>query len=314
MTALLVAATGGHLSQLVDLADRIEGLEDRLWVTIDSPQSRTLLRGQPVEFIRSIEERDVPGVLRGLREAHRIIRRVRPTAVISTGSGIALSFLPYAALRNIPAHYIESAARVDLPSLTGRLLQYVPRVKLYRQYPGSGRGPWSFVGSVFDGFKRVDQPVRPVRRVVVMLGSGVHSFRRLIDRLVTLLPSDADILWQTGSTPVGDLQIAARPLVPADALAQAVAEADVVISHAGCGSALLALKVGKYPILVPRMREQGELVDAHQVQLARFLESQDLALFRTPETMSPGDLVLAAGRTVAKTQPQSLRLALARIG
>ena len=142
-----------------------------------------------------------------------------------------------------------------------------------------------------------------------MLGSGVHSFRRLVERLVTLLPREADILWQTGSTPVGDLAIAARPLVPADDLAQAVAEADVVISHAGCGSALLALQAGKYPILVPRMPERGELVDAHQVQLARFLAGEDLALFRTTETMSSGDLALVAGRMIQKSRPPRLMLA-----
>jgi UDP-N-acetylglucosamine transferase subunit ALG13 len=95
--------------------------------------------------------------------------------------------------------------------------------------------------------------------------------------LVACLPRNAEILWQTGSTLVDDLGIAAQPLVPAADLERAVAEADVVISHAGCGSALLALNAGKYPILVPRQPESGELVDGHQVQLARFLDQRGLA-------------------------------------
>jgi UDP-N-acetylglucosamine transferase subunit ALG13 len=310
MTTVLVAANGGHLSQLLQLADRIESVgSDRLWVTFDSPQSRSMLRGQPTHFIRSIEERDVSGVLRGVRDARRVLRSVDASAVISTGSGIALSFLPYAAARGIPAHYIESAARVDTPSLTGRLLQIVPGVRLYRQYPTAGRGRWHYAGSVFDGFRATTQFNRVVRRVVVMFGSGVHSFRRLAERLVAQLPRDAEILWQTGSTPVGDLQIAARPLVPAAELEQAVAKADVVISHAGCGSALMALGAGKYPILVPRRRENGELVDDHQVQLARFLGDRGLALVRTPETLSAADVADAAMYAVSRNEtPPAMRL------
>jgi len=311
MTTVLVAANGGHLSQLHELADRIEGVgNDRLWVTFDSPQSRSMLRGQPTYFIKPIEERDVLGVLRGVGDARRVFSGTDVRAVVSTGSGIALSFLPYAAFRGIPAHYIESAARVGSPSLTGRLLQLVPGVRLYRQYPSAATGRWHYAGSVFDGFRPTTQLNRVIRRIVVMLGTGAHSFRRLAERLASCLPRDAEILWQTGSTPVGDLPISARPLVPAAELEKAVAEADLVISHAGCGSALLALGAGKYPILVPRRREHGELVDDHQVELARFLDQRGLALCRTPDTLSHDDLAAAAMRSIARNnQPPPMILA-----
>jgi UDP-N-acetylglucosamine:LPS N-acetylglucosamine transferase len=311
MTTVLVAANGGHLSQLVELAPRLSGVSrDHLWVTFDSAQSRSLLRGKNTRFIRSIEERDVLGVIRGAATARRIFNDVKPTAVVSTGSAVALSFLPLAALRGIPAHYIESAARVGAPSLTGRLLEKVPGVRLHRQYPQATAGRWTFLGSVFDGFSAAPGAAKRVSRIVVTLGSGVHSFRRLVDRLVACLPRDADILWQTGSTPVGDLPITAHELVPAEALEKAVAAADVVISHAGCGSALLALNAGKFPILVPREPRNGELVDDHQVELARFLGDRDLALYRTPETLSSEDIDSAAARTVARrADPPALRLA-----
>jgi UDP-N-acetylglucosamine transferase subunit ALG13 len=97
--------------------------------------------------------------------------------------------------------------------------------------------------------------------------------------------------------------------VPAADLERAVAEADVVISHAGCGSALLALNAGKFPILVPRQPESGELVDGHQVQLARFLDQRGLALVRTPESISFDDLPAAAMRAVARNaETPKLRL------
>jgi UDP-N-acetylglucosamine transferase subunit ALG13 len=296
-----VAANGGHLSQLVELSGRIPGAGgDALWVTFDSPQSRSLLAGRRVVFIDPIEERDVRGVCRGLMAARRLMRVHGVTGVISTGSGIALSFLPYAALRGIAAHYIESAARVGAPSLTGKLLSLVPGVNLYRQYPAAAAGRWKYAGSVFDGFRASVEADRPVRRLVVTLGSGAHGFRRLLDSLLPILPPDVSVLWQTGSTPVDDLPIEAHRHIPADVLAKAMREADAIIGHAGCGSALTALNSGRYPILIPREPSHGELVDNHQVELAAFLGGRGLALHRTPQTITFNDIRAAAAHAVTR--------------
>jgi UDP-N-acetylglucosamine--N-acetylmuramyl-(pentapeptide) pyrophosphoryl-undecaprenol N-acetylglucosamine transferase len=310
MTAVMVATNGGHLAQLVELSDRMAGLGDeRHWVTFDSPQSRSLLAGRMTTFIRPIEERDVPGVLRGVGDAWRILRDTRATAVVSTGSAIALSFLPLAAARGIPAHYVESSARVQEPSLTGRTLAKVPGVRLYRQYPHAAKGRWRYAGSVFEGYERRDGEPRAIRRAVVTFGSGTHGFRRLLDRLVRIIPKDVDVLWQTGSTDVAGLDIRARDLVPAAELDQAIRDADVVIAHAGCGSALAALNAGRLPVLVPREPQHRELVDNHQVELAGWLSSSGLAIRRSPETLTYDDLVEAAsGRVGRRANPPPLRL------
>jgi len=314
MTALMVATNGGHLAQLVELGERLDGIEaDRLWITFDSPQSRSLLAGRRHLFIREIDERDVTGVLRGAACAYRLLRDLPVSAVVSTGSAVALSFLPLAAARGIPAHYIESSARVAEPSLTGRVLAWVPGVQLYRQYPHAALGRWRYAGSVFEGFEVLPGAAREVRKVVVTLGSGVHGFRRLVDRLLAILPPGLDILWQTGSTRVDGLDIAARPSVPAAELERAIRDADVVVAHAGCGSALTALGAGKYPVLVAREGRHGELVDEHQMQLAGWLGQRGLALHRTPENLSFADLVEAAGRRVARrADPPGILLASRR--
>lgn len=303
MTTLLVATTGGHLAQLFELGPRLPGVgADRLWVTFDTPQSRSLLATEPHVFIPYIAERDVLGVARGLRHCHRLFKEHAISAVVSTGSAIALAFLPYAALRGVEAHYIESSARVGAPSLTGRLLAAVPGIRLYRQYPHAATGRWRYGGSVFDAFKVASAPVvaRPPRRVVVTLGSVEQSFRRLLDHLTPILPEDAEVFWQTGHTPIDGLGIEARRFVPAAELHDAMAAADVVIAHAGCGSALGALKAGRLPILVPRDAALGELVDGHQIELATWLADRGLALHRTPETLTPADLARAAAFRVSR--------------
>lgn len=297
MTTLLVATTGGHLAQLAELAGRL-GIapEDRLWVTFDTPQSRSLLENETHVFIPFIGERDVKGVMRSVGAARQIMRRFDIDAVISTGSAIALAFLPYAATRGIRAHYIESSARVGAPSLTGRLLAKFPNILLYRQYPHAAGGRWRYGGSVFDAFMPVPVtgPQRPVRRAVVTLGSVTQSFRRLLERLVTIMPSDIDVFWQTGHTPVDGLGIAGHDYVPAALLQEKMRAADVVIAHGGCGSALDSLKAGRLPVLVPRDAALGEMVDDHQRQLATWLDARKLAVCRSPDTLTMDDITAAA--------------------
>ncbi len=309
MSTLLVASTGGHLAQLAQFAPRLRGEGDmgqRIWVTFDTPQSRSLLAGQEVVFVRHTHSRDYLSVARNTMLAPRLLRERGVGAVVSTGSGIALSFLPPARALGIASHYIESAARSTGPSLTGRIMARVPGVNLYAQYPSWAHGRWRYAGSVFDGF-RATRPARSAAgpsRIVVALGAiGGFGFRRLLERLTRILPSDAEVLWQTGATDVAGLRLEARPSLPAHELHEAMRRADVVVAHAGIGSALDALAAGRYPLLVPRQKRYGEHVDDHQEQIAAELAQRGLALACSVEDLDYEKLLTASGRGVESDEP-----------
>ena len=52
LTTLLVASTGGHLKQLHQLHRRLTTISGPyVWATFDTPQSRSLLEGEEVEFV-----------------------------------------------------------------------------------------------------------------------------------------------------------------------------------------------------------------------------------------------------------------------
>jgi len=324
MPTLLVSTTGGHLAQLVELSDRLprDGDGERVWVTHDNAQSRSLLSGETTVYVPYIGVRDVTGVIRSVPVAHRLRSEQRPTRVVSTGSGIALGYLPYLAARGVRAHYIESAARVSGPSVSGRLLRSIPGVHLYTQYRRLASRSWRYGGSVFDGFSPVHAP-EPVaiRRVVVTLGTAHEfCFRRLLDRLEPLLSAGGPLereqgapvetLWQTGGTPTDGLRIRACPWLPATELRAALAAADVVVSHAGAGSALTALGAGRCPVLVPREAAHGEIGDDHQEQLGRELEERGLALLRRVEDLTLDDLHGAAARRLERVvEPPTFELA-----
>lgn len=303
MTTLLVASSGGHLAQLHQLRPRLAGIgEDVMWVTFDTSQSRSLLEGERVHFVEHTVTRDYRNVVGNAYPAARLLRKERIDAVVSTGAGVALSFLPVARARRIEAHYIESATRADGPSLTGRLLQSVPGISLYTQHQGWAGGRWQFAGSVFDGYTATEARFPRLRRAVVTLGAHrLYGFRRLVERLAEIMPSGVEVLWQTGCTDVSGLPIDARPFVPAAELDAAIRDADLVVSHAGIGSALTAMEAGRSPVIVPRDPGHGEHVDDHQLQVARELGELDIALVRDPAELTLDDLLRAAARRVRRS-------------
>lgn len=305
MTSLLVASTGGHLAELYRLAERLPPAADgEIWVTNDSVQSRSLLRDRAVLFVPYKGSRDLPGVTANAVRAAAILRRHRPDRIVSTGSGIALSFLPLAATLGSTCHYIESGTRVRGPSLTGTLLTRLSRVRCYTQHPEWADARWRCHGSILDGFQVTPAPPpAAIRRAVVTLGSWRQPFRRLLERLITIIPPAVETLWQTGFTDVGGLPIEARPWVPQRELATAMAEADVVIAHAGMGTALDALDAGRLPIVVPRQAHLGEQIDDHQVDLASVLDARGLALARFPDELTADHMLEAACYRVFQPLP-----------
>jgi UDP-N-acetylglucosamine transferase subunit ALG13 len=281
MTALMVANDGGHLMQLVTLAPRLPVSEDRMWMTVRTPQTESLLEGERVHWMFPAPTRDWRAVARNAVKARAILRKHGISSVVSTGASLALSVFPVARAQGIPCHYVESATRVHGPSLSGRIVSRIPGVRLYTQHEQWSDTRWAYRGSVLDGFEGVGlegttEDLR-ITKVVVSLGTSGFGFRRLLERLVAVIPAGTEVLWQTGSTDTTGMGIEPRPEVPAAELFAAMATADVVIAHAGTGSALAALDAGRFPVLVPRRPEFGEHVDDHQQQIARMLAERKLA-------------------------------------
>ncbi|HVX43994.1 MAG TPA: glycosyltransferase [Mycobacteriales bacterium] len=303
--SLLVASTGGHLEQLHRIYGRLRpAVGDRVeWVTFDTDQSRSLLASERVHYVPYIAPRDYSSVMANIPIARRILKNMY-SRVVTTGAGIALPFVSIARSRRIPCHYIESAARGSGPSVTGGLLARLPGVRLYSQYDSWANRRWRFRGSVFDGFSGFEQAEPPpVRRVVVTLGTmRNYHFTRAVESLAGVLPAvvepGAEILWQTGPTDASGLGISGRNSIPAHELRAAVAESDLVIMHAGVGSALMALEAGKCPVMLPRRRAHKEHVDDHQTMIANELSGRGLAVSCEADEVTVATLRVAAGRSV----------------
>lgn len=120
--ALLVGSSGGHLAQLVALADWWRTTERR-WVTFDTADAVSTLPGEQVAWAHHPTTRNIPNLLRNLVLAARVLRDWRPDVVVSNGAAVAVPFFLVARLLGVRTVYLEVYDRVDSRTLTGRLVR-----------------------------------------------------------------------------------------------------------------------------------------------------------------------------------------------
>lgn len=116
----LVASSGGHLAQLLALRPWWD-TRQRTWVTFDTPDARSQLEGESIIIARHPTTRNIPNLLRNSVMAARLMRRTRPSLIVSTGAAVAFPFFLYAKLMRVPTVYVEVFDRVESRTLTGRL-------------------------------------------------------------------------------------------------------------------------------------------------------------------------------------------------
>ena len=108
--------------------------------------------------------------------------------------------------------------------------------------------------------------------IFVTLGTQRFQFDRILKEL--------DKLIEEGKIKASELEVQCvyseyEPkhfktfkLKPQDEIDKITDEADVIITHSGTGSIINSLKKQKKIIIIPRIKEYGEHVDSHQLELA----------------------------------------------
>lgn len=311
--AILVASPGGHIDELFELAPRIREVgEHRIWLTAPTPQTRSLLAGEDVLWVPPVSSRQGLRAVRSLPTAAATMRRIRPRLLVSTGAALAVPYLMTGSATGTPTHYIESATRRSAPSVTGRMLEVLPGVRLHHQSFSVPRRRWAGTGNVFDGFRSEPVTTAHPASALVSLGSERFPLHRAVEALRTGLPTDAEVVWQTGHTRALDLPGVARAWFSGSEMTTAARRADVIVTHAGVGSVLLALRAGRHPLIFPRLASLGEHVDDHQVELATMLDQRGLATAAPPGAITDGEieelLSRCASRRVIRINPEPLSL------
>ena len=151
MHVLLVCSTGGHLLQLSALRAAWDDLS-RAWVTFDKADARSLLVSERVVYAYGPTNRSLKNFVRNGFLAWRVLRRMRPKVIVTTGAGVAVPFAWLGRLLGAKVAYIESLSRIDAPSLSCRMIAPVAH-RIYAQWPdlAIGMPRARYVGSIFVG-------------------------------------------------------------------------------------------------------------------------------------------------------------------
>jgi UDP-N-acetylglucosamine transferase subunit ALG13 len=120
------------------------------------------------------------------------------------------------------------------------------------------------------------------------------GFSRLVEGMDQIASQiDEPVMMQIGATPYRPRAAAFFDFVTQQEMDDLCQQARVIVSHAGAGSILTALRFNKPLIVVPRLQKYGEHVDDHQLELAEAL-SQTGALRVAHETDQLAELLTSA--------------------
>lgn len=117
----LAGSSGGHLTQLYQLKPWWEK-HDRFWVTFDKQDSRSLLKDEQKYWCYHPTNRNIKNLIKNTFLAIKILIKERPDIIISTGAAPAIPFFYLGKLFGSKLIYVEVYDRIDLPTLTGKIV------------------------------------------------------------------------------------------------------------------------------------------------------------------------------------------------
>lgn len=260
---------------------------------------------------------------KSLWQSWRLIGRFRPDLAIGLGGYSSGPVLLAAALRGVPALIVEPNA---VPGFTNRLLaRFVDEAAVAfaeaRQYLG-GKGVETGVPVRPEFFSTARREPGEKFSLLAYGGSqGSHSINMALCGALPLLKPHRDRLAITHQTGEADFELVARAYRSAgftadvrpfiDNMAEALAQADLVISRAGAATIAELTAAGKAAILVPF----PGATDQHQRRNAQTLAARGAAIVIDQSKLSGARLareILALmddRERLAKMQEASARLA-----
>lgn len=107
----------------------------------------------------------------------------------------------------------------------------------------------------------------------VSIGNGTQPFTRLLNAVSNILPIlPQPVFVQHGATSFSAQACTHQPFVTMGEFEARVRDAQLLIIHAGAGSVIHAIRAGKVPVVMPRLKAHNEIVDDHQLEFVEELE------------------------------------------
>jgi beta-1,4-N-acetylglucosaminyltransferase len=115
--------------------------------------------------------------------------------------------------------------------------------------------------------------------ILVTVGTHTDPFLRLIEGMDQVAAGlDEEVIIQTGIAAYHPKAATAFGFTSQEHMEELCRDARIIVSHAGAGCILTALRRGKPLVVMPRLRKYGEHADDHQIELAHALSEMGVVL------------------------------------
>lgn len=156
MKICLECAEGGHLDEILSIINAFNG-NDIFFITTLAPTTEHLKKDYSVYYVRkqyntktmvAVYLREFILIFKLLISISRILVKEKPDLIVSTGGGCTIPLFLLGKISQTKMVFIESLARVNAPSLTGRivyplsdvfLVQWESMLKFYKNGEYWGR-------------------------------------------------------------------------------------------------------------------------------------------------------------------------------
>lgn len=290
---VLAGSPGGHLDLLTAVGPQLDA--PRVWVTSPGPQADDLEhRGEHVERLPEYGRSPVR-VLPNIRGAIAVLRAVRPAVVVASGASLVVPFCVLARLTGARIVFIETTARVGDASMSGRVIGRLASAVLVQWAETAAR----YRGAVLCRpalWEQIDRGEAGGEGTFVAVGTRREPFDRLLEIVddavaAGLLPGP--VIAQSGHSHYAPRTYETTPWLTPEQVEDAARRARYVVCHSGSGIIGAALRNGRRPLVLPRLRARGEHVDDHQLQIAGKLQEMGLAV-ALGGPIAPADVRAAA--------------------
>ena len=284
MKLCLAASGGGHLRQMLDLEDFWRQY-DHVFVTEPTAMGHSIGRKHPAEFVPHVALGQaklghpwemVRSAFANFAASWRIVSKHRPDVLISTGAGSMFFASLFTKLRGGKVIVIDSFARFKKPSAFARITGPIADWRI-AQSPVSAK-LWGDA-ECYDPLVLLSQD-RPEKEAMLFATVGATlPFERLLDYVEDAKRAGAipeRTVVQTGEGVAPPEGVESFETLDFDGMREMLSRADLVVCHGGTGSIITALQAGCRVIAVPRLFEQGEHYDNHQLEITEAFEERGL--------------------------------------
>jgi UDP-N-acetylglucosamine transferase subunit ALG13 len=270
----LAASPGGHVDLLVALAPAFDSYP-RTWLLPPGARLDALrAQGERTSSLRAYGQGRAGAarllLLGNVLDALVGLLRSRPRIVVTSGAGITIPYVVLARVLGAKVVYMETMARVTSSSRTGRMLSRIAARVLVQWPENLVSYPAAKVCAPALLAPSHDPGPTERRGTVVVLGTHWQPFTRLLKMVeeaavAGVLPRP--VTAQVGDHPFPSDVIETVSVLPPQRVDELIRQSEVVICHGGAGIIATTLRAGRWPLVLPRRRDQAEHVDDHQYEI-----------------------------------------------